>query len=352
MPKDPGPYSALFDYEKEKEWEQQQAMQRQAAQQKILRTNAIGDALGLLINSIGGSAGATINKQPVNPFLMRASDRFNALGDQSAGKMDQLRLTDLAQKEKDLGYQIGEERIARANTREDQRFAETKKFQQEQATAAQQFQIEKDKQDFEQQKEMAAIEAANQTAVERIRNINQRGLEQLRTNENVRQDKEIQENRLKSAVQRGDRSKPALKTDIPFQVPGTTQVIYLGEEEVAEMAHTLIADIEASGDIITDPTLRAIKRNEQVKPTSMIEVIKKNWAQVKYALPEYASDKPAGPQQMQLTQSQESELNNIIASKKLNDRQKKVAVYKYLLKANIDEQTAKAMSDQAFPTVK
>jgi hypothetical protein len=207
---DPGPYSTLFDYEKEFEWEKERAKQKQASQQKILRTNAIGDALNLLMESVGGSQGATINKRPPNPFLLKASGRYNEIGDRLDAREGQLRMMDLVQKEKDLGYRLGEKRRDEDIAREDRKAAEQRtwqegrdKTQDEWADTnredTQVFQTGKDLKDFEQQKEIAKINAGSQ-----------RNLAKFNTDENIRQSKAIQDYKMKP-VDRKDRSKKVLE---------------------------------------------------------------------------------------------------------------------------------------------
>ena len=101
---DPGPYSALFDYKDEAAKEEARQAQLQDAQKKIMRTNAIGDAFRLLVDGIGGSQGATITPKTVNPGIISASNRLQALGKERDSNLERLRLTDMANKSKDIAY--------------------------------------------------------------------------------------------------------------------------------------------------------------------------------------------------------------------------------------------------------
>lgn len=101
------PYSALFDYDQIALEEEQKKQRLQESQKKIMRTNAIGDAFRLLVDAAGGSKGATITPRPVNPGILKASGRFNALEDQSQTNMERFRLQDLAMREKDMSYGLG-----------------------------------------------------------------------------------------------------------------------------------------------------------------------------------------------------------------------------------------------------
>ena len=62
----------------------------------FMRTNAIGDALRLIIDTVGASKGATVTPKGVNPGIMRASDRMKQVQDQSDDTLQRLRLTDLS----------------------------------------------------------------------------------------------------------------------------------------------------------------------------------------------------------------------------------------------------------------
>lgn len=265
-----GPYSALFDLEAEAREEEERKKKLQDAQSKIMRTNAVGEALRLITEGIGGSAGASIVQRPVNQAIFRASDRYNALEDQSTARMDRIKLADLAAREKDLGYKQGLEAEGRQNEEwKNRQGAESTEWDRR-------FRVQ----------ETAREKQFKDTAAK------QKELETHQTNENIRQAKAIYELQKQSVV-RSDRTKPYKKDDLLFQIPGTTQKIYLGNEEVGEMAHLLIKELKDAGTYINDPTLKAFERNEAVKMTSLLEVIKQNWDKVKYALPEYSDQKPA-----------------------------------------------------------
>lgn len=102
------PYAGLFDYDEMAKEEEARKLRLQEGQKRIQRTNAIGDALRLLSEGVTGSMGASIAPRAVNPGIMQASQRINALEDQSQGNMDRLRLQDLAMREKGLSYDLGQ----------------------------------------------------------------------------------------------------------------------------------------------------------------------------------------------------------------------------------------------------
>lgn len=127
------PYSALFDYDKLAQEELARKEQLQKSQQRIQKTNIIGDALRLLSEGVTGSMGASIIPRPVNPGIMQASQRINALEDRSQSNMDRLRLQDLAMKEKGLTYNLGRDAQREAKTWEDNKRAEQLRHASEEA---------------------------------------------------------------------------------------------------------------------------------------------------------------------------------------------------------------------------
>jgi hypothetical protein len=103
-PYEPGPYSAIFPYEDLVKEEEEKKRKLQEGQQRIMKTNALGDALRLLVDSVGAFKGATVTPKGVNPGIMRASERMRQIQDQSDENLMRYRLTDLANRQKDLGY--------------------------------------------------------------------------------------------------------------------------------------------------------------------------------------------------------------------------------------------------------
>ncbi len=116
MAKDPGPFSSLLDYEKEDELLRQRKEQQQASQQKIMKTNALGEAFRIIADAIGGSQGATIAPRAVNAGIVNAADRMRGEEDKYNASRDRLRLQSLDLAAKDKGYELDQE-AARAAER-------------------------------------------------------------------------------------------------------------------------------------------------------------------------------------------------------------------------------------------
>jgi len=128
---DPGPFSSLFNYEDEQKRLENRKNQLMKAQQRIARTNAVGDAFRLIIDAIGGSMGATITPKPVNPAILQSTEKLYGLDTEHWDRLENFRLSDLAAKEKDLQYNLGLEAEGRKVAREEKERTETQTFQKE-----------------------------------------------------------------------------------------------------------------------------------------------------------------------------------------------------------------------------
>ena len=104
---EPGPYSSVFPYEQLAKEEEEKRKKLEEGQQKIARTNVMGEALRLLVDTIGAPRGATVVPRDLNPGVFRASDRMRQIQDQSTANMDRLRMIDLQNRQKDVAYEQG-----------------------------------------------------------------------------------------------------------------------------------------------------------------------------------------------------------------------------------------------------
>jgi len=101
-----GPFSSLFDYDKELKTVEEKKQKMQDAERKIARANVMGEAFRVLVDSVGGAHNASITPRPVNPGILKSADMYRYYDQQAEGEKRQLRLSDLAAKEKDLGLNI------------------------------------------------------------------------------------------------------------------------------------------------------------------------------------------------------------------------------------------------------
>lgn len=139
LPYEEGPFSAVFPYEELAKEEEEKKQKLQQGQQRIAKTNAIGDTLRLIIDSVGAFKGATVTPKGVNPGIIRASDRMRQVQDQSDDTMMRLRLTDLGNRQKDVAYQQGIDAETRAAGRRANELTQARQWELDDRQAEQTF---------------------------------------------------------------------------------------------------------------------------------------------------------------------------------------------------------------------
>ena len=144
LPYEEGPFSAVFPYEELAKEEEEKKQKLQQGQQRIAKTNAIGDTLRLIIDSVGAFNGASVTPKGVNPGIIRASDRMRQVQDQSDDTMQRLRLTDLGNRQKDVAYQQGLDAEGRAAGRRAGEIAQQREWEVADTEKKLQFQAEQD----------------------------------------------------------------------------------------------------------------------------------------------------------------------------------------------------------------
>lgn len=159
------PYSSLFNYEQLAREEEERKNRAQASQQKIMRTNAIGDALRLIVDAVGGSQGASITPKAVNPGILKASERYNVLEDQFRTDRQRYKLMDIAQREK-------AEALAAQRQWETDKIADQRQWELDKMTEQNTLDKEKMETQFSNQKELAALQAGYAQQLEDTRSIN------------------------------------------------------------------------------------------------------------------------------------------------------------------------------------
>jgi hypothetical protein len=174
-----GPFSAVFPYEELAKEEEEKKQKLIAGQQRIQKTNVIGEALRLLVDSVGAAGGATVTPKGANPGIIRASDRINQIQAQSDDTLQRLRLTDLSNRQKDVAYQQGLDAEARAAGRRANEIGQSREWDQADKAAEQTFRAEEaekqrqgasaleDKRSANTVKEIYAREAAQQAVIDK-----------------------------------------------------------------------------------------------------------------------------------------------------------------------------------------
>lgn len=289
----PGPYSSLINWDDELKKEEARKQQLQGSQQKIMRTNAIGEVFKLLIDSAAGTKGATINERQVNPFILSAVDRYNQLDDNYDNLRRDYTLKGLAQKEKDLGYKIGQEEQSKAWAREDQKTEEARTLAAQQA--------EQERLYNEQQ---AQQEHQRQIELEDRRAQNTRANDQHSTDQNIREyasKASIDQKNLQQTATRTSRTVPATKEDIQFIPPDGGEPIYVSPAEFSQMVWQIRqkAIAEGRGEEMIG-LLRNFQSGDIVRDESLFQLIKDNWGTAKYVLSDMYGQAPPQPTRQQV----------------------------------------------------
>ena len=279
------PYSALVDVDQLLQEEEARKNQKQKAEQKIMRTNAIGDALHLLMSGVGASQGATITPREPNPYILKSADRYRKIDEDFETKKERLRLQDLGLKEKDKSYQLGLEQRDENWNREDSKIADQREYAGEVLANQQTREDTIRKENYGQQEKMANISAGNAAKMER-----------MRTDENIREATE-KARILKEQIASTPRNKMATDEDIPFIIPGSSQTIYIRPHEIDEMYYQLTKD-KKKLDPTLDQAMKDLMSNDVVRRESAVQVLKKHWDEVKMVLPEFKGTPIADPEQL------------------------------------------------------
>ncbi|HBE41200.1 MAG TPA: hypothetical protein DDW27_08355, partial [Bacteroidales bacterium] len=158
---DPGPFTALFDYQEEQKKLEERKKQQAEAQKRIMRTNTLGDAFRLLIDVVGGSRGASIVPRPVNPAIMQASERLRTQDTDYQNQADRLMLQNLRAKEMDLQHQLGIGAEERQRTWESEKLAGQRQWEGEKLDQANKFQLERDRLNAQYAKELENVRSKN-----------------------------------------------------------------------------------------------------------------------------------------------------------------------------------------------
>jgi len=107
-----GPFSSLIDYDKEAEALETEKTRKQTANQKIMRTNAIGDAFRLIMEGMGAFGGSTITPRNVNPGILSAYQDYARNDIDYISRLEGLKTRKLAAGQADLQYNLSQNAAA------------------------------------------------------------------------------------------------------------------------------------------------------------------------------------------------------------------------------------------------
>ena len=284
---DKGPYSSLIDWDTEENKLKSDSEQKKQAQQKIMRTNAIGDAFRLLIDAVGGSRKATIVPRIVNPGITQAMAAYTKADEDYQARLQGLSTRKLAAASADLQYKHGLEAEKTKETfaisQETQKFLDQIKL----GDIKHQYRIDELKQQYIQTGDLNHLKAV--VELEQQREMNVAKIEEIKTRERavrgwglgVSGEPQFD---FRTPSKAGDKNPK-----IPFILPDKpTETVQIPQELVREMVHQLIPDNPNMWDPRIPPTIRAVLQNKDVKIGSLIEAIRASWPVLKEKMPNFA----------------------------------------------------------------
>jgi len=270
-----GPYSALFDWDKETNSAKQDNEKKQAAQKKIMRTNALGEAFRLLAEGVGATQGSTITPRNVNPGILSAVNEYGKNDTEYMQRMSGLDTKKLALASEDLKYKLGTE-AAKAD----------RAFKQQEAEKDRAAQAEKELNNFikeqmllEKQYKLRGLE----NEAEAARKLHQSATDALLG---------IERDRKKAQFERGldlipgqglttgiDILTPPQKGDkgsMQFITPDTHQTIYLTPGLINYIS-TQLSTGKSQYDQTIPRVLRDIMANKNPQPEALAKAFTDNW---------------------------------------------------------------------------
>lgn len=271
-----GPFSSLFDYEKNAAELEAENEKKQSVQKKIMRTNALGEAFRLIAEGIGASAGATITPRNVNPGILSAVNEYGKNNTEYMQRLQGLKSTKLALNEADLKYNMGQEATAL-----DKAEKQAERSHQESIQASKELdQFINENKLLEKTYRLRGMEAE----AEGVRKKTQAAIEASLSVEVARE---------KAKFDRGwglqgegqpqfDLSTPSKSTaknpKIPFIVPDLpTKTVQLPPELIDEIRFQLIGPDGNKYDPAVPEALRAVLKNKKAEQSSLMQAIRENW---------------------------------------------------------------------------
>jgi len=323
---DEGPFSALFDYSNEEKRIQEERERQHQAEEKIMRTNAIGDAFRLLIEGVGGKKGATINPHQVNPAILSAAERHRQADTEYKQKLSQLRLQDLDTKIHDLQYQHGLEAESRQAEREDKRA--DRKYDWEEDMFDKQANLKKELVELE-----AGIGDEKMKKQADLQTKKQKEIDTHRTNENIRE-----------AIATGKYDRTGQDPVIPDMK--ITDRNYSGEtvEVDSDLASAMLSELSKNLTSL-DPNDMSVLRSLLVEGTknrgqSVQVLLNKYWDRVRHLHPGLQvmeqAEVPLTPEQEKAQSLLAVKIRNVLGNTSYKENKKKRLIRKALQEYNPD----------------
>jgi len=303
-PLDKGLFSNVIDYDAEEALIEEKNKKLADSQKRIARTNAIGDAFRLLIDGVGGSAGATITPKAVNPGIISATSKLTALEKEKEAKLERLKMMDITNKTRDLQrtQQLGDKKADQEYNDGVRSEAELNAYNR--MGKQQEYNEQNAKTNFENTKALDDHRTNNQ-----LKEIEARIAAQAKT----------------YTKKRSDRYSKLYEDDIEFITPDTKKTIYLGQSEITLMLHELTKG-KNKYDPELEPALKSVLANGAIKDKSTMIVLMRNWNTIKYLVPELdGEERQVGPTPEEVRKA-EYEKSLLDAAKTLEGRALRIKI--------------------------
>jgi hypothetical protein len=292
-----GPYSSLFDWKKEEGDLSAMQEKRQATQKKIMRTNALGEALRLLVETVGASSGATITKRQPNASILSAVNQYAQNEQDYFNRLEGVKAKKLAFSQADLQYELQQDALtlAKAEKREAESRAESRQAEKEIDTYIRELRLQ------ENQYRLQGRNAEAEDARKKLQLAEQAYLE-------------VEVARKKAQFERGIDlvpgqgagvgvdilTKPKKASDaMQFITPDTGQTIYLTPGLVNYIA-TQLSVGKGPYDQTVPKVLRDIMDNKNPQPEALAKAFTDSWDYIRDEIlapvPELAAQLKIAPQ--------------------------------------------------------
>jgi hypothetical protein len=276
-----GPYSVLFDWKQEQADLKAQKEKAQLTQQKIMRTNALGEAFRVLGEGISARGGAPVTPRNPNPFILNAVNEYAKSDMDYINKLEGVKTKKLALAQTDVQYNLAQNAagVAKAEKQAERSHEEAKQAEKELDNFIRELRLQENQFRLRGKEAEAngvrdqiklAEETAAQIAVARKKEQFARGMDL--TSEGVTSNINVH-----TKPEKGD------KTAMEFVVPDTQETIYLPQGLVNHI-RTYLQHGKGQYDQTVPAVLRDAMKNQAIKPEALYTAISDSWDYIKNSI--------------------------------------------------------------------
>ena len=273
-----GPYSVLFDWKKEQEDLKAQKEKAQLIQQKIMRTNALGEAFRLLGEGISAGKGAPVTPRNPNPFILNAVNEYAKSDLDYINRLEGVKAKKLALAQADVQYNLSQNAaaLAKAEKQEERSHEESRQAEKELDNYIREMRLQENLyrlrgKEADANEVRGKIKLAEETAAQ---------IELAR--QKARFDFGMGLNGPGEGGTGIDLfTKPKRQGDaMEFVVPDNNKTIYIPYGWVNNL-RTKLQTGKGKYDQSVPQVLRDAMRNEAIKPEALYTVLSENWDYIK-----------------------------------------------------------------------